>query len=92
MPQPRNMIGPQIRRIRTTRELSQRELALMLQVKGWDISRDTLAKIEDQRRWVSDFELCFLAEILGVQVVTLFPNPKDDPARRYIQVLEKRLS
>lgn len=40
--------------------------------RGWDISRDTLAKIEDQRRWVADFEVAFLAEVLKVSVPDLF--------------------
>ena len=33
---------------------------------GGDLSRDTLAKIEAQIRWVSDFEVQTLAEALGI--------------------------
>jgi DNA-binding XRE family transcriptional regulator len=32
---------------------------------GWDIERDTIAKIEDGRRWVGDSELLELARALG---------------------------
>jgi transcriptional regulator with XRE-family HTH domain len=88
MENPRNMIGPQIRRIRSERGLSQPQFAQLLQRAGWDISRDTLAKIEDQRRWVSDFEVAFLASVLKVQMTALFAGK---PAE-YVARLERRLS
>ena len=93
MENPRNMIGPHIRRIRNERGLSQPKLAELLQRKGWDISRDTLAKIEDQRRWVSDFETAFLAEALTVSLPDLFVARGRSPkARDYISRLERQVS
>ncbi|HKP05442.1 MAG TPA: helix-turn-helix transcriptional regulator [Chthoniobacterales bacterium] len=92
MENPRNMIGPQLRQIRNNRGLSQPKLAELLQRKGWDISRDTVAKIEDQRRWVSDFETAFLAEVLQVPLEVLFVAPGRSPkARDYISRLERPL-
>jgi transcriptional regulator with XRE-family HTH domain len=92
MENPRNMIGPQLRRIRNERGLSQPKLAELLQRKGWDISRDTVAKIEDQRRWVSDFETAFLAEVLQVPLAVLFAARGRAPrARDYISRLERQL-
>lgn len=41
---------------------------------GWDISRDTLAKVESQVRWLADFELAFLAEALAVPLDLLLPE------------------
>lgn len=38
---------------------------------GWNLSRETLAKIEGQSRWVSDFELVCLAQVLRVDVASL---------------------
>jgi hypothetical protein len=38
------------------------------------LSRETLAKIEAQIRWVSDFELVCLANALGVPPETLLPQ------------------
>jgi len=73
MSNPRNVIGPQLRRIRSLRGLSQPKLAEFLQRKGWDISRDTIAKIEGQTRWVSDFETAFLAQALEIPVTELLP-------------------
>lgn len=43
---------------------------------GWDLSRDTLAKIELQSRWVADFETVFLAHALEVPVHALLPEPR----------------
>ena len=75
MPQrPLNVIGPQLRRLRYERGLSQPELAASCQRKGYDISRDTVANIEGQRRWVADFELLLLARVLSVPVDALLPS------------------
>lgn len=38
------------------------------------MSRETLAKIESQLRWVSDFELACLAKALRVEVSLMFPS------------------
>jgi hypothetical protein len=47
---------------------------------GWDLSRETLAKIETQLRWVSDSELVCLAKALRVEPVTLLPPKERLPA------------
>ena len=51
-------------------------MAAWCQRMGWDLSRDTLAKIELQSRWVSDFETVFLAQALGVAVHSLLPDQR----------------
>ena len=76
MARPLNIIGPQLRRLRYERGLSQPELAAACQRKGYDISRDTVANIEGQRRWVADFEIVFLALVLDVPVQELLPPPR----------------
>jgi transcriptional regulator with XRE-family HTH domain len=73
------MIGPQLRRIRGETNLTQIALAERCQRLGWDISRDTLAKIEGQSRWVADFELAFLARVLSVSPEALFPAQQTTP-------------
>ena len=88
----RNMIGPQVRRLRNQRGLSQREFAELLQRKGWNISRDTVAKIEDQRRWISDFETIFIADSLKICLTELFSvRDRLGKAKELIQRLERRL-
>lgn len=73
MPRTRNLVGPQVRKLRYGAGLSQPELAAKCQRLGWDIARDAIAKIEAQTRWVSDAELILLANVLGVEITVLFP-------------------
>lgn len=92
MANPRNMIGPQVRRFRVERNFSQPAFAALCQRQGWDLSRDTLAKIEGQSRWVADFELVFLADALDVPIIALLPS--QDPsgaAKKFISRLERPL-
>ncbi len=70
----KNIVGSQVRRIRTEIEISQTELAAECQRQGWDVSRDVVAKIEDGRRWVADEELLKLAKALECPVPALFPQ------------------
>jgi transcriptional regulator with XRE-family HTH domain len=61
-----NMIGPTLRSLREAEGLTQAELAGRLQLAGWDISRETLAKVESQVRCVTDRELVRFAEALEI--------------------------
>lgn len=56
-------------------ELSQADLAARCNIHGWDVSRETVAKIETQIRWVADFELICLAAALRIKVTDLLPPP-----------------
>jgi len=70
------MIGPALRSLREAEGLTQAELAARLQLSGWDISRETLAKVESQVRCVTDRELVRFAEALEVD-----PSELLKPAR-----------
>ena len=65
MKPPRNIIGPVLRGLREKQGMTQAQLATKLNLAGWDLSRDTLAKIEAQIRCVSDFEIPLLAISVG---------------------------
>lgn len=71
---PRNVVGPVIRKLRYKLELTQPMLAARCHALGWDLSRETLAKIETQLRWVADFELLCLAKALRVELPDMFPD------------------
>jgi transcriptional regulator with XRE-family HTH domain len=45
-----NLIGPQVRKWRVKKGWSQQALATKLQLRGWNVSRDSLANLESQRR------------------------------------------
>jgi transcriptional regulator with XRE-family HTH domain len=66
-----NLIGPKLRFLREVEGLTQAEFAGRLQIAGWDISRETLAKVESQIRCVTDQELVRFAEALKVEPTEL---------------------
>jgi transcriptional regulator with XRE-family HTH domain len=67
-----NLIGPNIREIRKSMNLSQKELVARCNLIGWDISRGTLAKIESRTRKISDEEVLLFSKSLKVEISTLF--------------------
>ena len=90
MRNPRNLVGPEVRRLRVARNFSQPQLAALLQRKGWDATRDTVARIEGQVRWVADFEMVFLAKVLGVPLQELLSRRKlDETVLEFLARLER---
>ena len=77
MEHPRNIVGPQVRRVRVQIGLSQQELAGKCQLIGWDVGRETIAKIEGRTRWVADFELLNLSKALEVHPMVLLNTGED---------------
>ena len=69
-----NLIGPQVKKLRTRKGWSQEALATKLQLQGWSVSRDSLANLELQRRRVPDCEMVFLAKVLGIKLDDLIPK------------------
>lgn len=69
-----NIVGPQIRRLRTQAGLSQDVLAAKLQMAGWDLSRAGLSKIEARIRRVNDAELLVLSIALSCELADLYPK------------------
>lgn len=68
-----NVVGDQVRRLRSAKGWSQEELAAACQRKGWDISRGTFSKIEADLRRVTDAEVFVLSKVLEVQLIDLYP-------------------
>ncbi len=68
-----NIIGPQIRKIRYAKKWSQGKLAIKLQCAGWDISRSGVSKIEARLKFVKDYEIEYLIEVLRIEHKDLFP-------------------
>ena len=62
--------------------LSQPALAAKCQWMGWDIGRDTIARIEGQTRWVGDAKLVHLAHGLSVTLERLYAEPIRRALRR----------
>ena len=64
----RNLVGARVTQARTQLGMKQVELLAKLQTSGIDISVPALSLLEGQKRPVSDFELCALADALHVTV------------------------
>ena len=69
----KNLIGPQLAKHRTHLAMSQSEFAGLCQRSGWDVSRETLAKIESGIRCVTDLELVEISSALKLPLPVLFP-------------------
>lgn len=62
----KNISGDRIHQARTTKRLSQEDLAARMQVNGVVIEREAISKIETGARFVTDYELMVFAQVLGV--------------------------
>jgi len=68
-----NFIGPQVRKFREAKGWTQDNLAVKVQLYGWDSSRISITRLENQERRVPDVELFVFASVLGVSADDLFP-------------------
>ncbi len=66
----KNLIGGNLKKLRTKLKLSQQDLSTKLELLGIYICRGSISRIEDYSRTVTDIELLAIAEALGV-------DPKD---------------
>ena len=61
-----NRCGEQIAQLRTNLGLSQKQLADRLQVMGLDIDKNAIQRIEAGKRFVTDIELVYFAQLFQV--------------------------
>ena len=70
-----NLVGRQVSRLRYQRRWSQEELAGRLYDAGWlAATRSTVSKIEGGTIYVHDFQVSWLAAVLGVPEAALYPR------------------
>ena len=69
-----NMVGSNVRRLRTERGLSQQALSDKLETLAIYVCRGSISRIEDKQRTVTDIELYGIAKILEVPIAELFEN------------------
>ncbi|MBR6835252.1 MAG: helix-turn-helix transcriptional regulator [Oscillospiraceae bacterium] len=63
-----NICGKNLTNIRQRKNISQRKLAKMMQLTGYDVDHHFIRKIENGERFVTDLELVALAKVLEVSV------------------------
>ncbi|MEQ2006915.1 MAG: helix-turn-helix transcriptional regulator [Limisphaerales bacterium] len=73
-PEPANVVGAHLRRIRSGQGMTQEQLAARCQVQGLNLSRSTLAKIEAQVRLLKACELFIIAKVLKVPMEHFYPE------------------
>ena len=64
----KNICGDRLREARVVQRLRQEDLAARIQIKGINMERDSISRIEIGTRFVSDFELNVFSDVLGVSV------------------------
>lgn len=67
----KNLCGDRVRQARQKIRLSQSDLAARLQIAGVIIERDSVSRIEAGTRFVADYELKAIAQVLSVDVMWL---------------------
>ncbi|MBR3817308.1 MAG: helix-turn-helix transcriptional regulator [Clostridia bacterium] len=67
----KNLCGDRVRQARQKLRLSQSDLAARLQLAGVIIERDSVSRIEAGTRFVADYELKAISEVLKVDVMWL---------------------
>lgn len=83
MPKPKpvtgekNLISNRIIKLRKEHKLSQRGLARQLQLAGYDMDKNVITRIENNKRYVSDFELKAFTEIFQVSYEYLLDGTED---------------
>ena len=65
-------VGQRIREFREERHLTQEQVSAQLQVRGCDITRSALAKIEVGQRHIYLDEIKLIKEILNISFSDLF--------------------
>jgi transcriptional regulator with XRE-family HTH domain len=69
-----NVVGPQVRKHRQRKGWRQEQLARAMQLLGWDTSRESVTRLENQGRRVTDLELYVVARVLGLKTHDLYPT------------------
>lgn len=88
-----NVIGPQIRRLRSQKEWSQNDLAIKLQIVGMEhATRKKVCKIESREVWVSDDDMLFMSRVFAVDLKDLFPQKIFSAKRLYDAICEAKAS
>ena len=68
----KNLIGGNLKKLRTRLKVSQQELSNKLELLGVYICRGSISRIEDYSRTVTDIELFAIAEALGIDPSELY--------------------
>lgn len=66
-----NLCGRRVAQIRKEKKLSQRKLAVKMQILGFDVDHYFVRRVENGERFVTDIDLVIIARALGVPIADL---------------------
>ena len=69
-----NLCGRRIAEIRKSKKLSQRRLAIQMQLLGFDVDHYFIRRVENGERFVTDIDLIIFSRALNVPITQLFPE------------------
>lgn len=75
--QKKNLIGKKLKLLRERDRLSQEALAKKLQLSGVDIDKNTITRMETNKRSVKDFELRALVNLFRVSYRYLIEDEEE---------------
>ena len=62
----KNIIGEKVKMLRKERGYTQKHLAELLQLEGYEFSDLTILRIEQGNRFVPDYEVAILAKVFNI--------------------------
>jgi transcriptional regulator with XRE-family HTH domain len=68
-----NLCGRRIAEIRKEKKLSQRKLAIKMQLLGFDVDHYFIRRVENGERFVTDIDLVIFSRALNVPISILLP-------------------
>lgn len=69
-----NITGKKLIEIRHRLNISQRKLAKMMQLAGYDVDHHFIRRIENGERFVTDMELVALSKVLKISILELIDD------------------
>ena len=69
-----NLCGRRIAEIRKEKKLSQRKLAIKMQLLGFDVDHYFIRRVENGERFVTDIDLVIFSRALDVSINELLPE------------------
>lgn len=69
-----NITGKRLIEIRHKLNISQRKLAKMMQLAGYDVDHHFIRRIENGERFVTDIELVALSKVIKISILELIDD------------------
>ncbi len=67
-----NICGKNIKKIRKEQKITQDELCARMQVMGYQISRSDISKLENSKKFITDFEVLGFSKALKISILELY--------------------